>query len=114
MTFKKVKCYSIDRLIGEYPLKQISDNSYSFTADNIETTITINKDFIKIKRENDNFLLDLLSNNSTANFALKENRLELKIAVLKFDVTNNNNELTIIYKLESMDEEIKIVLESVI
>ena len=109
--YKKVKIYIGDEFYNEYVLKKIDESIYEYQDDSCKNKIEFINELGKITRENDEFLLEMASNQEQALYTLKELNYELDISINYFDIIKENNNLLISYQLETNDKEVRLVLE---
>ena len=87
----------------------IKDDKISFIIDDTKTSIS-NKEF---KREDKEHLFHLDIENKLSTYTLKEHNYTVDIDVEKISYKNNNNNIELIYKISSNEDELKIDIERV-
>ena len=83
----------------------IKDTLKEFNLDNIKTSIDINNDCLFLKRENNEFLFNLIisKEENKCNYLLKETNSNFLIDVDFADYKLENNKLVINYQIETDD-----------
>jgi hypothetical protein len=105
-----VKLYKNDKLEKEYKKINVLENKelYFFT-DSIKNIIGDNY-YI---RENEEFKFYIDFIKKECNYLLKEKNMLFDIKVFKAEINKNNNDIDIIYHIETSEEELKISINKI-
>lgn len=108
MKYIDVKLYNSNKLINNYEMLPciIKDDRILFTLDNIKTTIS-NETF---EREDDNYHFILNHKDRTCIYKLKAINQTYDIEVERLTINRTKEIIELQYKINSNDEEIKILI----
>lgn len=109
--YKNIKIFIGESLYNEYKLKVLNNNIFEYVDDSCHNTIEFFSDYVKLIRENEEFLIEITSNKEEALYRLKELNYELDIKVNYFDIINEDKDLILCYQLETNDKQVKLILE---